>query len=98
MSYVKDNTNRLFLTPFYSPPMRFAGTSAGTFQVSAAASSRHNLIFFRSWQISAAGLAHDQAGSQGNAPRRKGRLGQALHHGSESHDGDVPAGLADGGE
>jgi hypothetical protein len=25
------NSSRLFLTPFYSPPMRFAGTSAGTF-------------------------------------------------------------------
>ncbi len=32
MSYVKDNFSRLFLTPFYSPPTRFAGTSAGTFQ------------------------------------------------------------------
>src|ERR1039457_2935838 len=29
--YVKDNSSRLFLTPFYSPLMRFAGTSAGTF-------------------------------------------------------------------
>jgi hypothetical protein len=25
------NSGRLFLTSFYSPPMRFAGTSAGTF-------------------------------------------------------------------
>jgi hypothetical protein len=25
------NSSRLFLTPFYSPPMSFAGTSAGTF-------------------------------------------------------------------
>jgi hypothetical protein len=31
MSYVKDNFSRLFLTPFYSLPMRFAGTFAGTF-------------------------------------------------------------------
>jgi hypothetical protein len=31
LHYVKDNSNRLFLTPFYSPPIRFAGTSAGTF-------------------------------------------------------------------
>jgi len=30
LHYVKDNSNRFFLTPFYSPPMRFAGTSAGT--------------------------------------------------------------------
>jgi hypothetical protein len=29
--YVKDNSSQLFLTPVYSPPMRFAGTSAGTF-------------------------------------------------------------------
>jgi hypothetical protein len=34
LHYVKDNSSRLFLTPFYSPPMRFAGTSAGTFYVS----------------------------------------------------------------
>ena len=26
------NSSRLFLTPFYSLPMRFAGTSAGTFE------------------------------------------------------------------
>jgi hypothetical protein len=31
LRYVKDNSSRLFLTPFYSPPMSFAGTSAGTF-------------------------------------------------------------------
>ena len=28
--------SRLFLTPFYSPPIRFAGTSAGTFYLSLA--------------------------------------------------------------
>ncbi len=32
MSYVKLNFSRLFLTPFYSQPVRFAGTSAGTFR------------------------------------------------------------------
>ena len=29
--YVKHNSVQLFLTPFYSQPMRFAGTPAGTF-------------------------------------------------------------------
>src|SRR5665213_2876024 len=32
MCYVKRNFYRLFLTPFYSQPTRFAGTSAGTFR------------------------------------------------------------------
>jgi hypothetical protein len=31
LHYVKNNFSRLFLTPFYSQPMRFAGTPAGTF-------------------------------------------------------------------
>jgi len=29
--YVKDNFDRLSVTPFYSPPIRLAGTAAGTF-------------------------------------------------------------------
>ncbi|MGH7989613.1 MAG: hypothetical protein ACREDS_05375 [Limisphaerales bacterium] len=31
LRYVKHNFSRLFLTPFYSQPMKFAGISAGTF-------------------------------------------------------------------
>jgi hypothetical protein len=53
---------------------------------------------FGSWQVSAAGFVYHQTRGQSDAAGWKRWLGQTLHHGAESHDGDVPAGLVNGCE